>query len=155
VQLRGEDILMFDCGSSRYADVRPLSTAPAHWLAFEPSSRNTADTGAATILGRYEVDAQGIDKQLGTTGVDPVLQFEECALLVGSRVTLVGELNLHADGSLVLQPWHWEEAGPIKTHGRERWRTSWELPGSVGEAGVPTMAAKVLVSDDPQLQRPE
>jgi hypothetical protein len=158
VQVSGDDVLLFDLASSRHAESRRFSTAPADWQGFALSRQMGRDDIDGGCSGGSGCTEPSTGAQLEEA--DPVLEFQECALLVGSKVTLVGELNLHSDGTLVLQPWQWNE-------GTKRGS---ELPGSAGDTsgqpGTPplgeartslrlryswTLPTKVLVSDDPEL----
>jgi hypothetical protein len=82
-----------------------------------------------------------------------MLQFHETTLLVGSRVTLFGELSRDSAGKLRLEGW------TPPTQKREPWRTSFAQSGTCNgdpisdEESVQQCAAlgKVLISDDASL----
>lgn len=102
-----------------------------------------------------------------------MLEFQECALLVGSLVTLVGELHREVDGRLTLRPWPggcsstasklgypaaFSYAGSFGNEGyepkREGWRTSWEGhdadPLGMEEARKAAVAAIDAPTDAPE-----
>jgi len=140
-----------------------FSEAPDHWQDFVHTHR-------ATPLGN---DSQKMTS-CRVDGTSSTLEFQECSLLVGARITLVGELHRGANGSLSIRPWQPEKKAsankPRNSIGRpETWRTSWECGGceiamahvkdSVGgkraataRSSIPSvLMSKVVVSDDPAL----
>jgi hypothetical protein len=131
VKVCGGDVSLFDIclgftsGSTTYED------APSHWQTFVDS---------------YKVAP--------ASPGDKVLKFEECALLVGTVITLVGEPSLCHDGNISLVPRQVEYHDDIFTG------TPVALPSKNRTAAGPQMeatailevlAAKVLASDDVQL----
>merc|ERR1712187_774658 len=74
------------------------------------------------------------------------LQFQEYALLVGTPVTLIGELHRRPDGHLQLYP---RQGGVALSHAKnmEFRRTSWERTGCADDGGNHMHSDKVLVSD--------
>mmetsp|Transcript_97907 Transcript_97907/g.193810 ORF Transcript_97907/g.193810 Transcript_97907/m.193810 type:complete len:669 (+) Transcript_97907:16-2022(+) len=167
--ISGEDVSLFDVCGGRCAERHVLSQAPDHWQDFVLARRVGADSPARGSADGWRVG--------GCQAAVP-LEFQECALLVGASVTLLGELHRGADGLLTLRPWQGHTAGPkeptsaVTTEltrtswepnsavATESWRTSWELNGC--EAPATTwqaqsanttnmLSGKVLVSDDPEL----
>lgn len=89
---------MFDQQDGRHAETCHFNNAPDHWQVF-------ALTRRPGVMENGNIVASTSDFQANLATQDPALEFQECALLIGSRVTLVGELHRRSDGSLVLQPW--------------------------------------------------
>jgi hypothetical protein len=143
VEVRGKDVTLLDMCDGRFAVERNESTIPDHWHDFISAHRTAP---------HLKPDARG------TT-----LEFKECALRVGSLVTLVGELHRDPGGTLSLRPWSGDGSGFDRTP-RERWRTSWEAGDDVGSKNLTPRGEswqsdsdretheprieKVLVSDD-------
>lgn len=119
VELRGEEVSLFDMCGGRLVEKCTLSIAPERWQDFVVSHR-TAATG-------YDWQANPMHRAEGSA-----LEFQECALLVGSIITLVGELHRGADGALTLRPLQADSVdstGKSKRRNTNGWRTSWELGG--------------------------
>jgi hypothetical protein len=144
VEIRGEDVSLFDMCEGMKMEQRSFDQIPDSWEDFI-SVHRTAPHLSSTL--RSEGAA---------------LEFQESALLVGAQVTLVGELHRASDGTLTLRPKDGNGGGgDVPSHSRERWLTSWEcgIPGCVGAApdcsappGAPDLRIdKVLTSDDPKL----
>mmetsp|Transcript_116341 Transcript_116341/g.248853 ORF Transcript_116341/g.248853 Transcript_116341/m.248853 type:complete len:746 (-) Transcript_116341:72-2309(-) len=166
IQLRGEDISLFDMSGGKCVVCQAFASAPDHWQDFVTMQRATSPGAEWLPSSSMRADST-------------VLEFQECALLVGATVTVVGELHRSADGALSLRPWHGDGEGKSTAAGlaaqQESWRTSWErggceavdavetactqtspksIPHQAPEPEVPEMlAAKVFVSDDPLLLR--
>lgn len=161
VELLGEEVSLFDMCGGRVVEKRSLANAPERWQDFVHTHR-TAAPG-------YEWQANPMVRADSSA-----LEFQECALLVGSVITLIGELHRGADGALTLRPLQGRDTTGKSRRGsgkHECWRTSWELGGCEahdalpqregrygGAAAVPSFAApteapsdKVLASDDPEL----
>lgn len=141
IELSGEDVSLFDVRGGRYVARRNFVSAPDHWQDFVLAHRAAAggewQTSSSLLADRAE------------------LEFEECALPVGSRVTAVGELARGTGGQLSLRPW--SGGGPaMGAAPGEQWRTSWERQGCASPDGPSHAAhasglARVLMSDDPAL----
>mmetsp|Transcript_11285 Transcript_11285/g.21349 ORF Transcript_11285/g.21349 Transcript_11285/m.21349 type:complete len:667 (-) Transcript_11285:196-2196(-) len=162
VELLGEEVSLFDMCGGRVVEKRSLANAPERWQDFVLTHR-TAAPG-------YEWQANPMVRADSSA-----LEFQECALLVGSVITLIGELHRGADGALTLRPLQGSDRTGKSRRGsakHECWRTSWELggceatdapPQREGRYGGAAAAAaplatpaeapsdKVLASDDPQL----
>jgi hypothetical protein len=125
VQVNFDGGVLFDVVSSEHAELRRFRTAPMHWQQFALSQ--CRDDGATSLASsKFKMAA------------DPILEFQECALLVGSRVALVGELTRQADGSLVMQSCQSNEKNKRP---RPATRSSAQR----------SLVTKVFVSNDPQL----
>lgn len=150
IEVCGSDLCLFDMHEGRFSERRPFAAAPEHWQDFALFN--------GMVPPGNEGQASWLLHQDG-----PALEFQEHALLVGSNITLVGELLRDASGKLSLQPW--QDDG-FKASGeapalQESWRTSWERGGGdvASAQGLPSLSgasqerpqAKVLVSDDPSL----
>jgi len=152
ISVNGADVSLFDMKHGQCLEKKLFDEAPDHWQDFITSHRSAPPAGqewAATSALRAS---------------NAMLQFQECALIVGTTVTVAGELHRSADGKLSLRPWHAEaprEAfwrAPV-SKAREPWRTSWEqgdcrtskFLGDRGEETPGILRQKVLASDDDAL----
>lgn len=124
VEVLGSEVSLFDMRAGRFEQMLPFPCSPDHWQDFVAARRATA-LGAE---GAAALRAEGA-----------ALEFQECALFVGAKVTLVGELLRGPTGTLSLQPLQQPKAG--STGGLP-------LVPSVPEE---VRSEKVLVSDDPSL----
>merc|ERR1719401_931684 len=79
VEVRGEDVLMFDLETGHCIETTTFDAAPDHRQMFAMTRR-----GDVAGLGGVTPSARSFGEQ--------ALQFQEYALLVGTPVTLVGEL---------------------------------------------------------------
>lgn len=157
--VKGSDVSLFDMKQGRRVERLTFAKAPDEWQDFILTHRSAAPAGAdwpASSVLRAD-----------TTPVE----FQECALLVGSTITVVGELHRGTDGVLCLRPWHMEDvdekllsaAAARLVTAREPWRTSWEgshaktpmVKSPTKEIGnVPVLLTeKVLASDDEALMK--
>lgn len=127
VEVRGGEVSLFDVVSGRTEQVLPFPCAPDSWQDFVNAHRTT-------VVGAESTSA-------ALRGDGAALEFQECALLVGSKVTLVGELLRGPTGNLSLQP-------------LGQRRVSAELSRElcpVPDVGEEARFSKVVVSDDPLL----
>jgi hypothetical protein len=156
INLRGEDVSLFDVGKGRCVQRKSFAAAPEHWQDFILTHRAAAPGNDWQTSSHLRSD--------GT-----LLEFQECALLVGVLATFVGELHRGADGALTLRPLQIESHSPdiSGTHSfdlQERWRTSWECGGCEaanvasrppsprqGRDEAKVHFEKVLASDDVRL----
>jgi hypothetical protein len=91
-----QDVFPFDMESGRYACELSLREAPDAWRGFTLGNLvpNVEACGAAgQSMNRVDLGAKG------------PLSFRECALVLGSRVTCVGEVVREHNGKLRLCPW--------------------------------------------------
>lgn len=133
IEVRGEDVRLFDIEEGHCAKTETFDAAPDHWQVF--AMRRCGD-----MAGR--VGAVSAPPHFGK---EP-LHFQEYALLVGAHVTIVGELHRLPDGRLELQPP--ALSAPVAAAKRnEPWRTSWERAGCNDEGESFGHNDKVLVSD--------
>merc|ERR1719487_346327 len=91
VHVEAEDVALFDMCLGRHTASMPFAQAPDHWQDFVLTHR----TGASGVEFRTSSTLQ-YDSS--------ALEFQECGLLVGTTVTLVGELHRSADGLLTMRP---------------------------------------------------
>jgi hypothetical protein len=160
ITLRGEDVSLFDVHKGRCVQRKSFAAAPEQWQDFVLTHRAAAPGNDWQTSSHLRSDGS-------------LLEFQECALLVGMLATFVGELHRGADGTLTLRPLQVERSSAdiSGAHSRlsgfdvqERWRTSWECDGceAVNVASHPASPregredskvefAKVLASDDVQL----
>lgn len=155
VELSGEDVFLFDMIQGYHSTHCKFADAPDHWQDFVLTHR------AAALGGEFQPSS-------ALRAEREALEFQECSLLVGAKVTAVGELHRSSNGSLSLRPCSGEggaaAAGLVGSN-----LTAWErrgtqtaaaatLDGTVIDAeeggSVPPKQAgmcKVWVSDDPTL----
>jgi hypothetical protein len=156
INLRGEDVSLFDVGKGRCVQRKSFAAAPEHWQDFILTHRAAAPGNDWQTSSHLRADSTS-------------LEFQECALHVGMLATFVGELHRGADGTLTLRPLQVESrsadiaGGHSRLNGfevQERWRTSWERDGcEAANVATPRAGAdepkvkfdKVLASDDVQL----
>lgn len=149
VHVEADDVALFDMCLGRHMASMPFSQAPDHWQDFILTHRTGAPGVEVRNSSALQYDSSA-------------LEFQECGLLVGTTVTLVGELHRSADGVLSLRP------RQARQPSLESWRLAWEegagvseasggpdvpavtagksLPGG-GECPSPSFANKVVVSD--------
>lgn len=93
VEVMGMDVSLFDMCQGRLVRMEALEMAPPHWRAFVVN--NQVEGGADGKLSIPE---------LSTEDASVDLEFQESALLIGSTITVVGELCRTPSGTLMLQP---------------------------------------------------
>jgi len=134
IEVVGDSVDLFDMCDGYHSSTQTLGSAPDHWKDF---------THAWRVDGGVQQSHRGLQN-------DEMLEFRESTLVVGSSVTLLGELRRDAIGRLQLIPWRPTESAPLQPTCSEPWRTSWEQSGC--DAGrQDSSAGKTLVSDDPTL----
>jgi len=147
IEIEGRDLSTFDMTTGRMSAKRTFDSAARHWQEFAM----TYQIGGKTQpVSRFRSEHS-------------VLEFQETAIVLGTSITLVGELQRNAVGTLLLRPCledRSENAEPAKQE--PSWKTSWESPdvqdssswsaiqGSLRTARKPWLG-KVWVSDDPTL----
>lgn len=89
VAVEGADVMLFDTVVGAFSYKGPFVAAAGHLQDYILTHRNTVPSGRWQTSSALRTDSTP-------------LEFKECALLVGSRVTIVGELARGAGGSLVL-----------------------------------------------------
>lgn len=113
IAVDGATVMLFDTVVGRFTLKSTFADAPGHLQDYVLHHRSAVPGGSLQTSSALRLD---------TTQ----LEFQECALLVGSHITLVGELSRDPGGDLVLKPSYLSVP---------------ELNGS----------PRVLVSDDPDL----
>jgi hypothetical protein len=125
IKVSGDEVSLFDINGGLAADRKLLEDAPAHWQDFVQAHK-------APHLCLKETAN---------------LKFEECALFVGSVITLVGEPKLAADGTIRLVP--------RQLQGDVYSCPPAQLPQQDSNSQAPVildlLSAKVLASDDIEL----
>lgn len=152
IDIEGQDLSTFDMTAGRCSAQRTFQSAAQHWQDFVTTRQ---------IGGKSRPSAQTMAKQA-------VLDFQETAIVLGSSVTVVGELHRNAVGTLTLRPLFED---PFETQvstklpsKQDTWRTSWEKHGcsdtssKTSATGRPAGSrepwmGKVWVTDDPALLR--
>jgi len=96
LEVVGQDVFTFDMDAGRYACEVTFENAPDSWRTFVLAHLSPGVEGrGANGKGSHTVD-------LGAHGP---LEFRECALVTGTRVTCVGEVVRERNGRLCLRPW--------------------------------------------------
>lgn len=143
IHIKGEDVSLFDTVNGKCIERTTFDSAPDSWQDFVLTHRSAAPQGqewAASSSLRAD---------------DASLEFQEASLLVGSTVTVIGELHRGVDGQLSMKPWQ----GEVQTSWRgkklrEPWRTSWErgCDEKGSRSSTPeVLKQKVFISDDEKL----
>eukprot|EP00746_Dinoflagellata_sp_MGD_P164040 gnl/MRDRNA2_/MRDRNA2_92449_c0_seq1.p1 gnl/MRDRNA2_/MRDRNA2_92449_c0~~gnl/MRDRNA2_/MRDRNA2_92449_c0_seq1.p1 ORF type:complete len:752 (-),score=131.46 gnl/MRDRNA2_/MRDRNA2_92449_c0_seq1:92-2347(-) len=130
LHIRGQDVALFDMVAGRHEEHVVIREASDLVQDFMRSYRTP-------FFGARETD---------------FLNFQECILEVGAKVTCVGEVRRSESGELGLWPVHQSMPhGAVSISAPTAGLTSWERLGSPssGESQV----EKVMISDDPQLLR--
>jgi hypothetical protein len=91
VAVEGSDVMLFDMLDGRFTYNSAFAGAPGHLQDYVLTHRSTVPSGQLQTSSALRTDATP-------------LEFQECALLVGSKITLVGELVRDAGGDVVLKP---------------------------------------------------
>jgi len=155
INLHADEVSLFDMCRGRQVQRKAFAAAPDKWQDFILTHRAGTEWQTSTQM----------------RSDSSCLEFQECALLCGTVVTLVGELHRGADGALSLRPLQHDgilddlpgtpEVCAQSTGSSERWLTSWECGGPEAHPNVAskppsptdkgTGFGKVLASDDPLL----
>eukprot|EP00928_Gymnodinium_smaydae_P014657 TRINITY_DN15398_c0_g1_i1.p2 TRINITY_DN15398_c0_g1~~TRINITY_DN15398_c0_g1_i1.p2 ORF type:complete len:646 (+),score=158.09 TRINITY_DN15398_c0_g1_i1:90-2027(+) len=93
VSVPADEVALFGICAGRFLERRPLAGSPEHFQHFAHQHRVTMPGADPTSGSAF--------RRASTTGD---LEFLECALLVGSIVTVVGEVHQNAQGRLSLRP---------------------------------------------------
>eukprot|EP00930_Biecheleria_cincta_P033269 TRINITY_DN23033_c0_g1_i2.p1 TRINITY_DN23033_c0_g1~~TRINITY_DN23033_c0_g1_i2.p1 ORF type:complete len:444 (+),score=79.22 TRINITY_DN23033_c0_g1_i2:211-1542(+) len=141
VELNGEDIFLFDMLQGRHSTHCKFADAPDHWQDFVLTHR------AAALGGEFQPSSA-----LRAEG--EALEFQEYSLLVGARVTAVGELHRSSNGSLSLRPCSGEGAAVAAGLGRSN-LTAWERRGTQACGAVLAAATLAGSSDACAKERPK
>lgn len=141
VEVAGADAALFDMSEGRFVETRSRGSAlkqcrDLDFLAVRESvAASAVVAGAGSVTSEEGPDGEEEGTSFKEDESGAALEFEECALLVGSAITLVGELVRGVNGQLALQPLH--GGAPPTTRG--------------AAAADPRVDERVLVSDDPLL----
>lgn len=129
LDVKGEDVLLFDMMSGRFAQEEHFSEAPEAWRAFVMAHLLTGAGGdCRSKMNHVDLAAKGL------------LEFRECALVVGAMVTCVGEVSRESDGRLALGPWS-PPAAPSSPSSSAR-AVPWMTPDN------DVLVQRLMVSDD-------
>jgi hypothetical protein len=130
LQIRGQDVALFDMVAGRHEEHVVLREASDLVQDFMRSYRTP-------FFGARETD---------------FLNFQECVLEVGAKVTCIGEVRRSESGELGLWPIHQSiPYGAVSVSAPTSGLTSWERLGS--PASGESQVEKVMISDDPKLLR--
>lgn len=122
LHVHGQDVALFDMAAGRHDEQVVLRDAPDAHQDFVRANR-------APFSG-------------GGLANSAVLEFQECLLEVGAKVTCVGEVRRSETGELGLWPAYSDAYTAVSASGLTSWERSEEVRARVG---------KVMVSDDPNL----
>lgn len=140
IEVPASEVSLFETCQAGFSKVVPFPCAPDHWQDFV--SANLVKGASSTSSADHRLETQ-----LRAEG--SAMEFQECALSIGSIVTLVGELVRSSSGKLTLQSFR----------NQELWqRTSWErhgcdelIEGSASDqrsdSYIPEALGKILVTD--------
>eukprot|EP00933_Yihiella_yeosuensis_P060257 TRINITY_DN6256_c0_g1_i1.p1 TRINITY_DN6256_c0_g1~~TRINITY_DN6256_c0_g1_i1.p1 ORF type:complete len:656 (+),score=144.05 TRINITY_DN6256_c0_g1_i1:147-2114(+) len=156
IEISGEEVSLFETKDGQFNQVTPFPCAPDHWQDFV--SENKSAGGGFATAGN-----QRLDWELRSQGT--AVEFQECALVVGAVVTVVGELCRSSDGNLHMQPlqkkqelWQrtsWERNGCNEensgTEGNSSALSAVPMPSKPTSSSLLEAKQKVLVSDSPEL----
>lgn len=147
IEIEGRDLSTFDMTTGRMSAKRTFDSAARHWQEFAMTYQIG---GKAQPVSRFRSEHS-------------VLEFQETAIVLGTSITVVGELQRNAVGTLLLRPCLEDRSENAEPATQEpSWKTSWESPdaqdssswsaiqGSLRTARKPWLG-KVWVSDDPTL----
>lgn len=136
LDVKGEDVVLFDMEIGRFAQEEYFSEAPEAWRAFVMAHLlPSAGGGCRDKINHVDLSAKGL------------LEWRECALVVGATVTCVGEVSRERDGRLSLGPWS-PPATPSASSSSSALvsrAVPWMTPD--GDA----LGQRLMVSDDPAL----
>eukprot|EP00933_Yihiella_yeosuensis_P082149 TRINITY_DN95926_c0_g1_i1.p1 TRINITY_DN95926_c0_g1~~TRINITY_DN95926_c0_g1_i1.p1 ORF type:complete len:579 (-),score=166.55 TRINITY_DN95926_c0_g1_i1:142-1878(-) len=132
ISVHSHDVSLVNMGAGRFAKESAFSDAPDSWRGFALGHLISGADAASNAMSRVDLGAKG------------AIEFCECALLVGSRVTCVGEIVRDRNGELSLCPWQ-PLAGSVPEAALEG-SPSWELTGRDNPTSSP-LAGQVFVSD--------
>jgi hypothetical protein len=90
VAVEGADVMLFDTVVGQFSYKGAFADAPGHLQDYVLTHRSAVPGGPWQTSATFRADTNPLD-------------FEECALLVGSQVTVIGELARDPGGGLVLR----------------------------------------------------
>lgn len=146
IEIEGRDLSTFDMSAGRMNAKRTFDSAARHWQEFAMTHQIG---GKKQPVSRFRSEHS-------------VLEFQETAIVLGTSITVVGELQRNAVGTLLLRPSVDDLAEKPAQLSQEAWMTSWEstdmkdtislasIRGSLAACRKPWLG-KVWVSDDPAL----
>jgi hypothetical protein len=143
IEIEGGDLSTFDMITGRMSAKRTFDSAAKHWQDF---AENHQIGGKMQSPSRFRSETSA-------------LEFQETAIVLGTSITVIGELQRNAVGTLLLRPSLDNASEDADESKPEPWRTSWEstgiaVPRSLQLARTPWLG-KVWVSDDPSLLGPK
>merc|ERR1719316_1360762 len=89
--VEGEDVFLFNMLNGNFSHTGPFGKAPERLQDFVVTHRGAVPGGQWQGSSELRMEADMLD-------------FQECALLVGAKVTVVGEMARGAGGALELRP---------------------------------------------------
>lgn len=144
IEIEGKDLSTFDMSAGRLTAKRTFDSAARHWQEFAMTYQIG---GKAQPAARFRSE-------------NAVLEFQETAIGLGTSITIIGELQRNAFGTLLLRPAIQDADENVPPQNNEAWRTSWETPpqdsqdtkkASLRVDSRKPWLGKVWVSDDPTL----
>lgn len=154
VSVQSQDVCLFEMCAGRFAKKAAFADVAEAWKGFALSHLiHGSSTETASCNTLSSIIAKGD------------LEFCECSLLDGARVTCVGEVVRERNGELSLCPWRPAIAGVEKLPQRDTGRVaslkravlgklsmpSWEEQVALGEMPSP-LAGQVFISDGSELR---
>lgn len=141
VAVKSQDVTLFDMAAGLQLQERAFMAVPDSWRAFVLAHLAPSTDASAHFESCLDLSSEG-----------GLLEFRECALLVGSPVTCVGELVRDRAGTLGLHPWRPQSRAGAKCQlGAWHWMVpSWGRTDPTARLGD-GLHGRVLVSDDPDL----
>jgi hypothetical protein len=144
----GQDVFTFDMDGGRYACELSFENAPDSWRGFVLAHLTPGVEGGST----HQVVGSATSKSLNAVDLAAhgPLDFKECALVIGTRVTCVGEVVRERNGRLCLRPWTPPlETGNHKTIGLEAGLKIRTMPWLAPKPEP--WIRKLMISDDTRL----
>jgi len=144
--VHSQDVSLFDMEGGRHADEHAFADAPDAFRGFVLAHPVPGSGGVGETMNQADLGGKNL------------LEFRECALIIGSMVTCIGEVARDRNGVLSLCPWRPPAViGPSALDGKKspsRWlTTSWESLGEQKSAVLSDpIAGHVMISDDESLR---
>mmetsp|Transcript_5888 Transcript_5888/g.12926 ORF Transcript_5888/g.12926 Transcript_5888/m.12926 type:complete len:527 (-) Transcript_5888:62-1642(-) len=152
LRVSSQDVLLFDMNPGRFACDQTLADAAPALRSFVLAHHMKGTSASSEVMHHVDPGAQGL------------LDFRECALLLGQTVTCIGEVCRDRDGGLSLQPWRpasnldcgANDASASKDAALTTIFASWQQmlgkpAPAKGQAPRDPLNSHVAISDDPQL----
>ncbi|CAE8695366.1 unnamed protein product, partial [Polarella glacialis] len=143
ISVHSHDVSLFDMTAGRFSKESAFSEASDAWRSFALAHLIHGLDASSNAMNRVDLGAKG------------ALEFCECSLLAGARVTCVGEIACDRNGSLSLCPWRPDASSGGAANLKEMVlnklsTTSWEQSDFFGSgSSASPLSGQVLISDSP------